>query len=465
MQINMKPEVPSFGIAYIAQALRKAGHEISILDIDSYRYSKEEVADFLKSAHPDIVGIGGLATVYPYLDWLISRIRELLPGREIILGGAVASSLRERCFQRFDIDFSVIGEGEETVTELVREVASARRFSSVRGIGYRDVSDRTKIIFTESRPLMASLEDVPFFDDSLFPLDILLKNTEGTMQIHVQRGCPSRCTFCFNCYRVVSNKVRYRPIANVLDEIDRLKDKYKDKIRLFALSGECLTMNKRWLIDFCKEIIRRRMKIRYRVTSRVDTIDEERVVWLKKSGCVSMSLGLESGSPKILKNIKKGATVEQGRRAALLSKKYISTIEANIILGYIGEDRTTLKETVSFCKEIGIRPALFFATPFPGTELYRTALEMGRIRDEEEYLMNLDTTLTFHLALNLTDMPDEEAFDALREAVNEIERFYIKRELRSFTTLRRALKRFSDDGFIKTARWASKRFREVFAKR
>ncbi|MBN1353992.1 MAG: cobalamin-dependent protein, partial [Candidatus Omnitrophica bacterium] len=205
VQVNVKPEIPSLGISCISHALEKKGYEVEVLDIDGYRYTKETVSDFIKKSNARIIGIGGLATVYSYLHWLVPEIKKLKPDSEIILGGAVASSLRERCFNRLDIDYEVIGEGEITVTELVREITTSRNFKEISGIGYR--SQDGEVIFTKRRPLMDSLNEVPMLRDELFPMETYLENARGFMQIHAQRGCPHACTFCFNCYRVVSDKV------------------------------------------------------------------------------------------------------------------------------------------------------------------------------------------------------------------------------------------------------------------
>ncbi len=444
VQVNTKPEIPSLGISYIAHELKKNGHIVEVLDIDGYRYPKERVTEFIKNSSARIIGIGGLATVYSYLHWLVPEIKRLKPDAEIILGGAAASSLRERCFQRLDIDYEVIGEGEITVTELIKEIETSRNFARVDGIGYRSQSG--EIIFTKRRPLMESLDNVPMFNDELFPMEIYLKNVRGFMQIHAQRGCPHACTFCFNCYRVVSNKVRYRPFYKVVDEIEYFQKKYKEKIRVFVISGECITMNKKWLIDFCKEIIKRKLKIKYRVTSRVDTLDAERLERLKRSGCRMISLGLESGSDKILKIMNKGATAEQGRRAVRLAKKYIGFVETFIIYGYIGETRDTLKETVRFCKQINNPTSTYIATPFPGTVLYKLALRKECIKDEEKYLMKLDTTLTYRpsVYLNLTDMPDTEAKNAIKEAMLEVTLYYYIR--RPWLFFRRLIVNLKENG-------------------
>lgn len=445
MQINLKPEIPSFGLAYIAATLKNNGYFVELLDIDACRYPKDHVLETIKSSDADIIGIGGLVTVYPYLSWLVPTIRSLKPKTEIILGGTIASSLKQRCFERFEIDYEVIGEGENTIIELLKQITSDRDFSSVKGIGYRDKEG--KIVFTEKRPLMESLEGLPIFDDTLFPITTLLKNSGGAFQVHAQRGCPANCTFCFNNFRVVSSRVRYRPYKKLVDEIELFANKYGKEIKLFVISGECLTLNKEWIIAFCKEIIDRGLKIKYRVSSRVDTIDEERLEWLKRSGCSVISFGLESGSNKILRIIKKGTTVELNKKAVLLAKKYIKEVEACVILGYLDEDEATLQETVRFCKEIDVKPSIFFATAFPGTELYISAVKRGIIKDEESYIMGLDKVLTFRPSLNLTKLSEERAKKAIKTALREITLFYFFKEpMRATNVFKRAFRHAKENG-------------------
>jgi len=429
MLVDEKPKFPSFGMTYIYHALRTHGYETVFLDIDAYRYSREYVLDFIRENRPDVIGIGGLVMVYPYLTWLVPEIRKISPHIKIALGGPMASSLKERCFERLDVDFIVIGEGEITIVELLDAVKGGEDISKVKGIGFKNEG---KVIFTGPRPLMPDLSGVPFFDDTLFPMEDFLKSSGGVFQIHVQRGCPSNCTFCFNAFRVVSRRVRYRPVPHVLGELKAFKAKYKNQIRLFALAGECVTLNKEWLRDFSQGLIEAKLNINYRITSRVDTIDEERLEWLRRSGCSIIAFGLESGSNDILRIMRKNSTPENGLRAVHLARKYIPHVETSIMLGYVGENRKTLDETVCFCKKLGIRPAIFYATPFPGTELYDMALQRRRILDEEGYLMGLDKRVIFVLDLNLTDMEDKDARSSIVAANKEIERYYFVRSLLNF---------------------------------
>lgn len=448
LQLFAGPRRPALGIAYIAQELKRHNYGVEMLDIDAYRYSNREVIELVEKSTSDIIGIGGYATAYPYLHWLIPEIKKLKPKKKIILGGLIATSLKERCFERFPIDYEVIGEGEVTIIELLEELSAHSNLYRVKGIGFRR---NGKIVFTDSRPPISSLDNVPILDDMLFPMKKILKNADGAFSVHVQRGCPYNCTFCLNSSPVVSKQVRYRPIQNVIEEMNLFKNKYKSEIKLFLLEGDCITLDKEWVINFCKELINRKINIKYRVASRVDTIDEERLEWLARSGCARMSLGLESGSDKMLKIMKKNTIAERGAKAVSLAKKYIPLLEVSIMFGYMGEDKNTLKETVKFCKELDVRPLLVYATPFPGTELYRIAVEKNLINDEEQYLMGLGQQSINKFSLNLTDMHDLEAKYEINYAAKEIEKFYLWKDIKNFNIYKRAILKWRKEGIRKTA--------------
>ncbi len=447
------PAIQPYGLFYVYHALTSNGYKCSLLDIDGHGYTKEKVSAFLKENPHDVIGIGGLVTIYPYLKWLIPEIKNIYPETEIILGGAVASSLRERCFDTFDIDYEVIGEGEVTIVELMNEITTSRNFESVKSIAYK--KDNGEVVFTEKRPLMENLDNLPRLDESLFPTKNYLKTLKGLYHVHVQRGCPHSCTFCFNNFRVVGNQVRYRNYKDVVNDIEFFKNKHKEKIKIFNLSGECITANKDWIINFCKEVIERKLKIKYRVNTRVNLVDDEILSWLKKSGCKVIAFGLESGSKKILKIMGKGINTEQGKKAITLSKKYIKQVKPSFMLGYLGENKETLNETVEYSKKLNCYPGIFYTTVFPGTKLYKMAVDKGLI-DDETYLNRLDMLDFNKYSINLTDFPDQEAENILRKAKESIALHY---------SLRRPwilFSRLNDKGFGWTARKCIDISRKIF---
>lgn len=448
MDIDSPPRFIAFGILYVAMALRKAGHQVELLDIEGHRYSKEQVIDLIREKKPDVIGIGGLVTIYAYLLWIVPEIRKILPDVPIIVGGTIASSLKERLFQKTDVDFLVIGEGEVTAVELLREMETTRNFDGVRGIGFRRDG---QAVFTPSRPLMDSLDDVPILDYSDIQMDKLLASSNGVAQIPTQRGCPFNCTFCYNNFRVISSQVRYRPVGHVLDEIQLLQNKYK--INLFAITGECITADRQWVFDFCQEILRRGLKINYRITSRVDTIDEEMLQWLQKSGCGVISFGLESGSKKILGIMKKGISPEKAIQTLKLARKYIPELQPSIILGYIGETKETLADTLQYCKDINVRPEMFYATPYPGTALFRMAMDKGRIPDEEAFLLSLNrSTIMKPQDFNLTDMPDDVYRQEVDRVMREVNNYYRLRTFLPIENLTKLVVNLRKYGLRDTAR-------------
>lgn len=422
---DQPPRIVSFGIAYIAQKLISCGYKVEMLDIDANRYPREEVLKRIEDSRCDIVALGSLVTAYRYLSWLVPEIRRLKPDKKIIVGGGIASAIPSRCVERFGIDYAVVGEGEITIIDLLRTLENDGNISEVNGIAFRDESG---VRFTEPRQLMPSLADVPPLNAGLFPMELLLKNNNYDFQIHVQRGCPNSCTFCFNCFRVVSNKVRYRPVENVISEIESARKRFP--VKRFYLAGECVVMNKKWILTFCKEVVKRKMDIEYRVTSRMDTMDEERLEWLKRSGCKIMSLGLESGSPDILKIVNKNIDLEKAKKIVRLAKKYIPKIEIGVMYGYIGETERTIRETTEYCKQLDIVPAFFFATAYPGTKLWEMAVERGYIKNEEERMMNLGNISDF--SVNMTDMSDETLLRLKSKSEYEIMKHYFLRHPSKF---------------------------------
>lgn len=430
------PSVYPFGIFYIYKTLIDNGYSCDFLDIEGYEYSKEKVIEYLKNKKYDIYGIGGLTTVYPYLHWLVPEIKRINHDSTIVIGGLIAGALGERCMSKLDIDYAVIGEGEITIVELLKAIHMGRGYDQVKGIAYKE---KGKVIFTERRALMETLDDLPRLDDSIFPTDRYLKNT-NRFYIHAQRGCPSNCTFCYNNFRV-EGKIRYRPYQSVVDDIEYFIKKYGDRIAEFNLAGDCIAWDKEWILNFCKEIIKRNLCIKYRINSRIDTIDEERLQWLQRSGCEIMLLGLESGSKKILRIMKKGIDLEQGLKMVAMATQYISHVEPAIMLGYLGEDETTLRETIEYAKKLPVMPRVTLTQVFPGTELFRLALEQGKIKNEEGYLMSLDRVNFWKFFINLTDFSDNEVKDVLDNARIEIEEHFKNSLQAVFPTVRFDMRR------------------------
>jgi radical SAM superfamily enzyme YgiQ (UPF0313 family) len=153
---------------------------------------------------------------------------------------------------------------------------------------------------------------------------------------------------------------------------------------------------------------------------RVNLVTEELIAEMADAGCVLIGYGIESGSQKMLDVMKKGVTVEQAKEAIKLTKKYLGWADCSFIVGTPGETKETIQETINFCKEVDLAPeVIFFATPYPGTELYRIALGQGKINDEEEYILNFGEQGE-KIRVNFSELSDEELWEAQEYAIKEL---------------------------------------------
>jgi radical SAM superfamily enzyme YgiQ (UPF0313 family) len=185
-----------------------------------------------------------------------------------------------------------------------------------------------------------------------------------------------------------------------------LKEKFN--VKYISFYDECLTTNKDNVLNFCSKLADANLGLKWSGSSRVNLIDEEILTAMKKAWCNFIGYGIESGSQRMLDVMNKGATVEQAKKAVLLTKKAGMMQHASFMVGTPQETKETIWETVRFCKEVRLphRIELFFTTPFPSTPLYEYAKEKNLITDEDKYIEKLGNVVDF--AINLTDIPDEE---------------------------------------------------------
>ena len=349
------------GLTYIDSLLKSRNYDTTLLNLSNndWRETKEIIA----KENPDIVGISCYTFNRPAVFKLAKLIKQELPNCKIVIGGPHASVMYNQILEHYPfIDFVVIGEGELTFLELVENINNPNK---IKGIAYRK---NNEIIINEKREPIADLDSLPM------PAEYY-----SYKRIITSRGCPGKCIFC-DTPHLWGNKIRFRSAKNVVDEIELLNKKYSRAF--FIFSDDTFTADKQRVIGICKEIIDRKLQIVWDCRSRVNFIDEERLEWMKNAGCVSISYGIESGSEKILKNIKKFTTKEQIIDAAKLTRKYGLFMNFFLIVGSPGEDDETIKETIDLIKEtkpLAIQPSIMEITP--GTKIYQDSLDKRYIKE------------------------------------------------------------------------------------
>jgi len=431
-----KPNCVPLGLGYIAAILLQEGHKVEVWDINAYRWSKEEMEEKIKNSSYDAVGIGGIITVYKYTKWLVNLLKKYHPEKKLIIGGSLGSSIPKIMLEKNPVDIVCIGEGEETAKELFNVLENEGNLHSVKGIWFKN--DNTTIHMNEPREPIKNLDTLPLPAWDLFPMDTYLKNPVGapnrnkwidgsstngvflSTNLFASRGCPYQCIYCYHDF--MGQSYRRRSPENIINEIGILYQRYK--VKYFHFIDDEFVMRKSFVYKFCsliKELMKEiNEKITWGCSGRANLMSEDLISVMADSGCTLIGYGIESGSQKMLDLIKKRFTVEQAKNAVKWTKKHLGWADCSFMIGYPGETKETIRETIDFCKELNLTPeVIFFITPYPGTELYQMAVAEGKIEDEEEYLLNLGEQGE-KVRVNFTDFSDEELTKIKEDMVKEL---------------------------------------------
>jgi radical SAM superfamily enzyme YgiQ (UPF0313 family) len=407
------------GLGYIARAVMDAGHEVSIMDAEAEGWNLAQHCQMITQTNYDVLGISALINKYNYVGKLAENSRRSHPHAKIVLGGNITGPIWKLLLKKYPIDVCVIGEGEITVQELLSAFEKEKKLQEIYGIAF---IRNEKPFQTPLRDPIVNLDDIPFPPYDIFPMEKYL-STPGKLanrgvvsrdlSMITSRGCPYQCTFC---YRPLWEKVRHRSCENVMAELSYLVDNYD--VNGIVFNDELTLRNKSHVRKLCDEI--EKVGILWGCVGRVNIVDQDLLKRMYETGCRWITYGIESGSQTILEEMRKKVKVDQAKNAVLWTQKANIATNPTFILGFPSENRQTAMETVKFIREANLHPdSFFFATPYPGTELYKEAVKMGRIPgDLEEYLTYLDGKDAHSLLVNLTQMSDQELI-ALRDEVLE----------------------------------------------
>ena len=406
------------GLGLIAARLRSAGFRVAVIDVNGLRLSDDEVLEQIRRYNPDVIGIGGLITTYKWVKRMVPRIRSERPGCPIVLGGSVGTSIIETALSNLDIDGIAVGEADNTVLELVPALLNGEKLDNIAGVAYRQNGD---IVRTAQRPMITDLDELPYPAWDMFPMEVYLSNpivgVGKDIDIISSRGCPFSCAYC---YRIFGRKYRTRSAEHVVGEMEALKRNYD--VDFISFQDDCFVIDKERVFAICDLIDRNRRlsSLRWSCTGRVTVCDKELLERMRASGCVSVSYGIESGSEAILKAMRKNTNLEEAKQAIEKTRAAGLRCPVSFMIGYPGETRETMMETVEFCRAMNIPlSALMFTCPYPGTPLYEQVKDSESFRrqfaGEEEFVLRLNDAVD--LTVNLTEMTNEKLTTLRDEAL------------------------------------------------
>lgn len=433
------PYVPHFiplGLAYISSALKQNGYETDIINLNISDDFETMIQKAFSQKAYDFMLTGGLSPHFSAVRDCVNMTRAYSQGIKIVLGGGLVSSQPELIFRVLKPDYLVIGEGEETIVELMRSIGDGGDdLSMVNGIGYR--SAEGNLVLTKPRKPIPDINLIPWPDLEGIGLDAILEQTFPSQSyeydafdyprpypISASRSCPYLCTFCFH---PVGNKYRQRSIQNVMEELTFALKRYK--INLIDIYDELFSRDKQRVLEFCREIKKLSNTVSWEIKwicqMRVDATDEELIEAMKDAGLHYLSLGIESYSHTVLKSLKKHITPQQIDKTLKVARHFKISIQGNFIFGDKSETTETAKETLDYWKGshsvFGDAIHLGFIQPYPGTELYKHCLKKGLISDELDFLEN-------HLLepINMSDTMTEEEFQQLKVDIAKTDLLYYK---------------------------------------
>jgi anaerobic magnesium-protoporphyrin IX monomethyl ester cyclase len=356
---------PPLGLAFIAAALEKAGIEVKVLDYVVFPYSQAKLAAELKTFRPAFMGLTAVTMTLDNAMAVVQDAKAAEPGLITVMGGPhVTFRARKTLAEHPELDAVVLGEGEETVVDLARAIENGQAWHSIKGLVFRNGPE---IVDTGHKPPGIDIDTLPLPARHLLPLG-RYRALNLAISMTTSRGCPFKCIFCVG-RKMVGAKVRYRNPVRVVDEMVSLAAYGFSQINL---ADDLFTANAAHCKAVCAEILKRGLKIKWTSFARVDTVSLEVLERMKAAGCTAVSFGVETGSPAILKTIRKGITLDQVVAAVNLCTQAGLLPHASFILGLPGETEQTLEETLAFgrhLEELGVSYGFHLLAPFPGTEV------------------------------------------------------------------------------------------------
>jgi radical SAM superfamily enzyme YgiQ (UPF0313 family) len=351
---------PPLGVTYVAAAFEAAGAEVKIFDYIVCAYTKENLEKQLESFRPDVVGATAVTMTFYKAQQILRDVKNYNPEIITMMGGPHVSFTAEDTLRKYpEIDLIVVGEGEDTIAELTPVLKQENKWRDIRGIVYRSGNE---IIITGKRDFITDIDRIPSPSRHLLPIS-RYRALGFPVSLITGRGCPYSCIFCLG-RKMVGSKVRRRNSKFVLDEIETIISYGFDRINI---ADDLFTSDKERVKEICAGIKERSLKFVWSAFARVDTVDPEVFDLMAQSGCDSVSFGVESGNPEILKKAKKGIKLEQVYSAVKMCQQAGMIAHASFIIGLPGETKDTLRESDDFAKSTKAIYGYHFLAPFPGT--------------------------------------------------------------------------------------------------
>ncbi|OGS12405.1 MAG: hypothetical protein A2234_02900 [Elusimicrobia bacterium RIFOXYA2_FULL_58_8] len=404
---------PFEGITYIATALTNAGYRVKIVDA---RYKPAPLEYALAGiSGADTVGIATYEDAFPFIEQLASRAKEQAPGRPVILGGSLVTSVPELVMRHTRADAAVLGEGELTILELMAAYcagAGERELTAIPGLCLR-LADGS-LTTTAPRPQLLNLDILPVPDFTLWGPE----NAGGLRQniVSGSRGCHKNCSFCYR----TTPELGLKSTEKLHRELSALKERHHTEF--FQFTDLTFTFSKKRTLALCEAL--QDLRVKWWCMTRVQNVDAEVLSAMAGAGCDQILYGVETLSQAALDGAQKGFCEDETVRALQLTRDAGITVGAAYVVGLPGETSEALARAAAFSSTLGTAARVKYLSAIPGTKVYADAVAAGVITDELAHLRKMLARERGALEddfLNLSGLPEK----VCREGYRNIERNYV----------------------------------------
>jgi len=434
------------GVGYLAACLRMANVEVEIFCMDVLHYSPAELEHFLNNNSYDVVCLGFMAPRFKRGVQVVCNTIKKAKNTDawFVLGGYGPSPIPDYMLKTTGADIVAIGEGEETMLEIMMARRDMMSVSNIKSIAYRKDGET---IINERRSTIKYLNELPFPAWDLFPMEKYTSNlkfagmdvNDKAFPLISTRGCTDKCSFCFR----LDTGIRQRGPDAVVAEMKELNTKYG--VTYFYFCDELAIVSRKQIFQITDAIKKHLPPIKFRMDCRVTLFDDDIAKALKEAGAVFLNIGFESSSQKVLDQMNKRATIEQNIAAAETAMRHDIGIGINMIWGMPGDDLNSLRKNAEFIMRFNqydqirtIRPV----TPYPGSPLYLQAVRDGTLTGPEDFFEKF-TNSDLYLC-NFTGIPYEKIYAALYEVNEDLIYDHFEHTSKDFAAADRLLERFYD---------------------
>ena len=399
---------PPINLAYGAAVMEKAGHEVIIIDANARNLSNMQVVDEMERFAPDL--IGAYFSTYMFNQTLdtMRQVKERVKV-PVLAGGINLLLYPAESLTHKTIDYGIIGESTRNLPDFLSRLENNEDISDIPGLAFRKDGE---IVLNEPSHDTMPFDEYPFPSRHLLPNELYYSFISQLKNFTVQvtaLGCPFKCTFC----AIAKIPYRFRSPENIAEESEKAQKDFN--INEFDIFDADFPVQKKRTLAIIEEWRKRNLKFEWSCRARVDSLDEELVKEMAKSGCRQAYLGIESADPEALKEMRKGITLNQTEKTIRLCKRYDIRPLGFFMVGNPGETLESIKHTVDYAKTLKLDFAQFSRLiPKPQTDLDLELIESTGYDYWRQWV--LGNEVERRLPNPWTDLGEEEIEDLTKKA-------------------------------------------------